>query len=646
MRIKKISFPLRITEDIGLDKIEMKDLGKIVIIAGKNGAGKSRLLKLIKENELLVQTKFSAEKERNRKNLDDTRKALRQLTLTINDYEEKGLNNLSNSDKEDHKISLLKKNQLEQDIINLENDLKIEVLEFEDGLPKSEIFEFIPKKVELTTPDNLTKKELKDSLLSESKIRIDNLSERACGKIQALQDFSIGNPQNISFSESEAILRNEYTEKYKRIEGMIMQFLNTELGRDIFGDTLIFKKPFIDANLSEGQRVLLQLCVALNENEISLQDAILVLDEPENHLHPKILIDVLEKVMTLNTKGQIWIATHSIPLIAHFDPSSLWLMEDNKVYFAGRQPDKIIDNLVGDNEKEKLTEFLNLPAVFASTKFASECLSPPQVVDTSIMDPQTNQINEVLLGLSENASKLTVLDFGAGKGRLLKLLLHLKEANSSENSYEYLDYYACDLPTINEEIKNECINVIQSFYRKIDKKKRYFTGTHEMYFETDYFFDVVVLCNVLHEIDPTEWIRTFSSEEIILKHLKPDGYVLIVEDQQMPVGERAYKNGFMVFGENQFRKLFNIKSNDNYIVNDARGDSRLLAHLIPKNKIQTITNGSIYRSIKSLQQDALEKIRSIRNNAKSDFKTGMKLSFWLNQYANASLNIQNFKKDG
>ena len=421
-------------------------------------------------------------------------------------------------------------------------------------------------------------------------------------------------------------------------------FLNTDLGRNFFGDTQIFNKSFNEANLSEGQRVLLQLCVGLNENEISLQDAILIMDEPENHLHPRILINVLEKILEINTNGQIWIATHSIPLIAHFDPAYLWLMDDNTVQYAGRNPEKVINNLVGDDEKEKLTNFLNLPAAFASTKFASECLIPPQIINTGINDPQTNQIRTILQKLS-NSEKLTVLDYGAGKGRLIKLILQFRDINPDE-SKAYLDYFAYDLPTVDPEIKEECIKAINLFHNEDKRliKQRYFNDKQQMFFDNTEFFDVIVMANVFHEIDPTQWMKLFSKEDLIIK-LKSNGYLLIVEDQQMPVGEKAYKNGFMVFGEAQFRLLFNIKAGDGYSVYDSKKDGRLLAHLIPKTNLKTLSTDSICEAIKSLKSASLDKIHELRNSGETDFKTGMKLSFWLHQYANSSLNLQPFKND-
>jgi ABC-type cobalamin/Fe3+-siderophores transport system ATPase subunit len=48
MKIEKINLPFEITSQVELKAIKMERLSNVVLIAGKNGSGKSRLLKLIK----------------------------------------------------------------------------------------------------------------------------------------------------------------------------------------------------------------------------------------------------------------------------------------------------------------------------------------------------------------------------------------------------------------------------------------------------------------------------------------------------------------------------------------------------------------------------------------------------------------------
>jgi predicted ATPase len=52
-----------------------------------------------------------------------------------------------------------------------------------------------------------------------------------------------------------------------------------------------------------------------------------ILDELENHLHPSVTIELLERITAAAPQAQIWVATDSIPLLAYIssvDPMALW----------------------------------------------------------------------------------------------------------------------------------------------------------------------------------------------------------------------------------------------------------------------------------------------------------------------------------
>lgn len=107
--------------------------------------------------------------------------------------------------------------------------------------------------------------------------------------------------------------------------------MNTTIGRTVDGEATLFGFPMGKANLSDGQKILLQFCLVIYSQETALKDLILILDEPENHLHPSVIIETLDRIQKCNSNGQIRIATHSIPLLAHFDPSLIWYAENNKI---------------------------------------------------------------------------------------------------------------------------------------------------------------------------------------------------------------------------------------------------------------------------------------------------------------------------
>jgi predicted ATPase len=78
----------------------------------------------------------------------------------------------------------------------------------------------------------------------------------------------------------------------------------------------LFGFPLGQSNLSDGQKILLQLCLAIHCQQESLEDLVLFLDEPENHLHPSVIIETIERIKEEVSNGQIWISTHSIPLLS------------------------------------------------------------------------------------------------------------------------------------------------------------------------------------------------------------------------------------------------------------------------------------------------------------------------------------------
>jgi ABC-type multidrug transport system ATPase subunit len=213
------------------------------------------------------------------------------------------------------------------------------------------------------------------------------------------------------------------------------------LDRDENGDATLFNFRLGDAKLSDGQKILLQFCMAIYSKETKISDLILMLDEPENHLHPEALVGPIDRLVGAVNNGQIWIATHSINLLAHFDPSNIWYIEEGKVSYAGNKPKTVLDGLLGrEDEIHKLSNFLSLPALMATNQFAFECLFEPQSVSTGNDDPQTNQIIASINSLIDGNNIVIVLDFGAGKGRLLSTIRELNSENDTDTK-TWLDYY-------------------------------------------------------------------------------------------------------------------------------------------------------------------------------------------------------------
>ncbi len=151
------------------------------------------------------------------------------------------------------------------------------------------------------------------------------------------------------------------------------------------------------------------------------------------------------------------------------------------------------------------------------------------------------------------------------------------------------------------------------------------------------------MCNVLHEIPPNEWLTLFSQDSLIYRALKESGYVLIVEDQRIPTGERAHQFGFLVLDSPHLRTLFGITSADIgknlFLSHDFRSDGRLKAHLISKSLLGRISSETRRKAISELQATAKDQIRRTRLQPPS-YLIGQMHGFWTQQFANASLYLE------
>lgn len=631
MKITKINIP----EDtsIGLKEIKMSRLNNLVLIAGKNGSGKSRLLGKI-HSILQVKPTIAQFEDKKRyikilqQNLDNY---IIQRADFISKYESLALDiNKSTVADWDKKIE-----QAIEELERNESELNWDLIETSEHGHSYFFSDFVPKNLELQDSNQLT-----IGMLEHHALQLDNTfgvavsQQGTLAKIQFVQNqwFNATHQSSVVLHEERNILEENYT----RLLVYIKIFLNTDLKRDPNGNATLFGFKLGEAKLSNGQKILLQFCLTIYSQEHRLDEMMIFLDEPENHLHPEALIEVITKLSSAITNGQIWIATHSINLLAHVDPTSIWYIENGLVKYSGNIPKQVLNGLIGnDDEISKLEIFLSLPAVMATSHFAFECLFNPKTIETGAEDPQTKQIIEAIGLLLEKNNQIKILDFGAGKGRLLSTIKDFENQYNKPIS-EWLDYYAYDLPSDDESV---CRQIIHEIYNSDDN--RYFNNKQALMETISHnSFDLIVMCNVFHEIDPKEWLNLFDKHNIVLSSLKADGTLLIVEDQLLAVGEKAYQNGFLVFDKIQFKKLFNIS--EDYKVLDARNDGRLKAHLISANHLVNISDLTRIDALENLMHFAKEKIKELRNDVPS-YKNGKLHGFWVQQLANAQLALSEFR---
>ncbi len=215
--------------------------------------------------------------------------------------------------------------------------------------------------------------------------------------------------------------------------------------RDAEGISMLFGKRIGQAQLSDGQKILLQFCMALYARETNLDELVIFMDEPENHLHPAILLEVIDRIIENIPHGQLWIATHSVNILAHFDSTSLQYVHDGAVSFEGNVPTHVLQGLLGNDEEIfKLQHFISLPEQYTLQRYAYQCLNNPSVIFNGREDPQNKQIIELFEKVRSNASLLRVLDIGIGKARLINAIDELDRMSGLQTS-EWLDYFGYDI---------------------------------------------------------------------------------------------------------------------------------------------------------------------------------------------------------
>lgn len=401
---------------------------------------------------------------------------------------------------------------------------------------------------------------------------------------------------------------------------------------------MLFDRPIIEADLSEGQMILLKITMSLFFQDGSADDLIILLDEPETHLHPFAITQMIDNIRAACPNAQLWIATHSLHVLAHFEDTDIWFVKDGLVRKAGKHSIEVLHSLTGDDQGlDKLSRLLALPAEYTALKFAAECLSPPGVADTAAGDPQTAQIQCILSGLVAHDRPMRLLDIGMGKGRLLNELA----AHHGQELATKIDYFGLNIKASVEE-KDACLTKLLT--RFDDADRRYLGDVQKLKETLDpESVDIAIMCNVLHEIDPAKWLHIFGNTGYLAERMRPDGFLLIVEDELLKVGERAHAFDFLVLTRNEIMTLFGGSRDDVAFVTishpEPRYRDRLKAHLVPARLLANVDRKRVDAAITELKKHAVDEIDSIKQDAGAN-SSAKHYAFWTHQLANATLALR------
>lgn len=386
--------------------------------------------------------------------------------------------------------------------------------------------------------------------------------------------------------------------------GTKVEWTMTEAGIAV---PLLFGREFSQSELSEGQKILLAWTIVLHKQRESLRNAVVLIDEPENHLHPDVCSRALTQLQreVLGDHGQIWLATHSIPLIAWAGIEALYAVKDGTVEYAGNRVSEVVDTLAGGADgRERLRTFLADAERVGFMHFIAQSLADPGVARGQDGDPQEQSFAELVARLSTGRERLRILDFGAGRGRLAQALT--TSFAGRPGLLDRLSYVAFDPSPDHADERTSNVAKLRSAGADAesveDIRKLALDGAG---------VDLVVMCNVLHEIEPQRWQRVFQD---CRNSLRPEGSLVVIEDQRPAVGELPHEKGFIVLDHVEMQAMFGgsdtVRSLPDAIPEPYR--TRVTVLELPAKILGNWTSENQTRAlemVRSRARDAVERLR-------------------------------------
>lgn len=354
-------------------------------------------------------------------------------------------------------------------------------------------------------------------------------------------------------------------------------------------------------------------------SKTNIKESIIIIDEPEKHLHPEAqlkLINALRSIIEKN--GQLWIATHSVHILSHLDYDEIMMVKDDEIIPPSRTtPGRSFSDLMGiDEHINELITFITSISEWAYGNFMVQCFKEPDVIfGKNTNDPQFKLFKKFL----KDTDSLELLDFGAGKGRIGYTI---KEDDAVSKKVIYSAY---EPDKGNSEILNNVPN-----------KKATYSNINEIPKNN---FDCIVLCNVLHEINPREWVINLN---LIKEFLKDDGYLIIIEDRYLPKGENAHEFGYLVFGIEETKILLGSTSTMELKLEEAEYSDRIIFNAFTKKEINP-TEDNVIIAIKKLKENCFNNLKLLKKMDKG-INQGRRYANETQLYINSQLALETLEK--
>jgi len=541
MKIEKLKISKSVSQTLGIKEINLERLGSVVALIGRNGSGKSRILKLIEGkfiayvniNNILndsitglpkaifdrVQNYLShsiykeistsylkkIEAERDFQH-DSTNQTLRDLVSKTNSEYAQHQNNSPQYRQEFQNTT--------QIVDNLNLSIQQIARKYFRKINYSEIHQLqaaIETGARVQGDNSVTFETLIESVTEQNNYNeLQTIYGSALTYLSKLPHQLVYDYNEARDNENQNFEDSVSFKRFQSLKKFVQDFLNKDLKWErekvsqdlsingltatIRGIWKLDNRLFNYNDLSDGEKTLFAyslLFFLLDQNpKIHIKESIIIIDEPELHLHPESQILLIRGIRrVIEEKGQLWIATHSINILSDLIPEEIFMVKDSEIISPGRMtPIKSFNELMGiDNHIERLHNFIGDISIWEYVNFMTQCSNNPDTIsDASPKDPEIEVLKK---SLKDHKSGSILLDFGAGRGRVYKGLVGDKLLGSN------ILYSALEPNPDNiEELKKLSLNGIYQTYESLP----------------DSTFDYILLCNVLHEIPIKEWALTLN----------------------------------------------------------------------------------------------------------------------------------------
>jgi predicted ATPase len=306
------------------------------------------------------------------------------------------------------------------------------------------------------------------------------------------------------------------------------------------------------STLSTGELEFIALaCDLLVEGGVEL----FLTDELDAHFHPDLQRRVLEIIGPHVGTRHLLVSSHSPIVMLSVPPSRVFFMEPPKAGTTVNQVKVLGDDIElfesvaelypGFVEDTRLAGRLRAVGTREIFAYARDCLGPSEVIGPDKArdsDPQATWIRTLMLGSDGDHS---VVEVGAGTGRLVRAYLALGEATLKRIRYTAVDH-------------NEGARKLLEGYATEQKLGDKFAGFEVSASLPSALADTILAPNMVHEVGPDNVAVFFTN---VLAATKVGGSVVIFEQLELARGEEK----FVVFDGDALDALFARLKSEEYV---------------------------------------------------------------------------------